>query len=105
MDEELDSRDIKHTHGVFTVSLDDLCHIYKFPQPNYIKIDVDGIEMKILNGGKNVLQNHSTKSVLIEFQKDNLEMVKSGVEYFEKLGFELIKHSNRGNDYNYIFNR
>ena len=95
----------KHFHGVFTASLDDLCHIYKFPQPNYIKIDVDGIEMKILKGGRNVLQNPVTKSVLIEFPKGNQEMLISGVELFEKLGFELIKYSTRGNDDNYIFNR
>ncbi|SVE24906.1 uncharacterized protein METZ01_LOCUS477760, partial [marine metagenome] len=77
----------------------------KFPQPNYIKIDVDGIEMMILKGGRNVLRNPATKSVLVEFPNNNPEMLKSGVELFEKLDFELVKYSPHRSDDNYIFNR
>lgn len=55
-----------HTHGMFGVTLDDLCMKWGFPYPNYIKIDVDGIEISILKGAENVLKNPALKSVIIE---------------------------------------
>ena len=35
-------------------------------QPNLIKIDVDGNELKILNGWRNVFANPKMRSVIIE---------------------------------------
>ncbi len=46
------------------LSLDDAVQQLKIPQPDYIKIDVDGIEHLILQGGKMVL--NLAKGVLIE---------------------------------------
>ena len=48
-----------HTHGMFGVTLDDLCMKWGFPYPNYIKIDVDGIEVCILKGAENVLKTQN----------------------------------------------
>lgn len=36
-----------HIQGMFGVTLDDLCSEWGFPYPNYIKIDVDGIEISL----------------------------------------------------------
>ncbi len=46
------------------LSMDDSVQLLKIPSPDYIKIDVDGIEHLILGGGSNILQR--TKGVLIE---------------------------------------
>ena len=59
-----------HIQGMFGVTLDDLCTVWNFPFPNYIKIDVDGIEISIIKGAKNVLSNHAIKSVIVELGTD-----------------------------------
>ena len=51
---------------MFGVTLDDLCSQWGFPYPNYIKIDVDGIEISILKGATAVLANPALKSVIVE---------------------------------------
>jgi len=55
-----------HTQGMFGVTLDDLCGQWGFPYPNYMKIDVDGLELAILKGASVVLKNPALKSVIIE---------------------------------------
>ena len=42
--------------------------VYEIPLPDYIKIDVDGIEHYILKGSEKVINN--AKSVLIEINDD-----------------------------------
>jgi len=59
-----------HIQGMFGVTLDDLCAVWNFPFPNYIKIDVDGIEVSIIKGAKNVLSNHAIRSVIVELGTD-----------------------------------
>ena len=46
------------------MSIDDLVKIFNIKKPDYLKIDVDGIEHLILQGGKETLSN--SKSILIE---------------------------------------
>ncbi len=55
-----------HIQGMFGVTLDDLCDKWGFPYPDYIKIDVDGIEIAILKGAKRVLAHPDLKSVIVE---------------------------------------
>ena len=55
-----------HIQGMFGITLDDLCLKWDFPIPNYIKIDVDGIEIPIIKGAINVLSNNAVKSVIVE---------------------------------------
>jgi FkbM family methyltransferase len=50
------------------VSVDDAAHLLKLPQPQYIKIDVDGIEHLILSGAKHIL--NKVDGVLIEVNDD-----------------------------------
>jgi hypothetical protein len=46
--------------------LDDLCSKWGFPCPNYIKIDVDGIEIAIIRGAENTLKSPELRSVIVE---------------------------------------
>tara|TARA_B100000315_G_scaffold174893_1_gene163393 strand:+ start:9636 stop:10508 length:873 start_codon:yes stop_codon:yes gene_type:complete len=104
-DAEIESP-IMHRQGVFGVSLDDLCMIWGFPQPNYIKIDVDGIEMKVISGARKVLKNPNTKSVLIELRKNDFQRNQDAILFFKDCGFKIEKISDRvGQDPNYIFSR
>ena len=43
------------------------------PFPDHIKIDVDGIENKIIEGGSKTLRNPQLKSILIEINSNRKE--------------------------------
>ncbi len=69
------------------LSMDECINILKIKQPDYVKIDVDGIEHLILKGGNQTL--NKTKSVLVEVDESfELQVLKSK-EYLTKAGFRL----------------
>lgn len=59
-------RECSGTQGIFSCTLDKLCFEYGFPIPQHIKIDVDGLEEKIIEGAKQVLSHPNFSSLLIE---------------------------------------
>ncbi len=76
--------------GIFSTTLDDLVFKWKFKMPNYIKIDVDGIEHKIITGSNKILNDKLLKSVLIEINESRQEdryiiktMTKNGFKFDE----------------------
>ena len=97
--------------GIFFTSLDDLIFKYTLPIPKYIKIDVDGIELKILNGATNLLKSNSLKSILVEFQYTNDKQVEMLIDKLESFGFVLsqksdwVSHYMDWNSRNFIFSR
>ncbi len=82
--------------------------------PDYIKIDVDGIEHLILSGADKYLNNKKIVSILIELNENFEEQFKMSTEMLIENGFKLIKkersqmverdHKN-SRTYNYIFTR
>ena len=80
--------------------------------PDYIKIDVDGIEHLILKGGLEYLSHKKIKSILIEVNENFLTQFEQIKEIMFKCNFE-IKKKDRNEDfyqipefkkmYNYIF--
>lgn len=46
--------------------LDDLIKNLQMPSPNYLKIDVDGLELEILKGATESLKDPALKSILVE---------------------------------------
>lgn len=79
--------------------------------PNYIKIDVDGIESEILIGGKNTFYNKKIKSVLVEIDKSILNNNNFIINFFKERDFfydkEIYYNYNIKNQstYNLIFYR
>lgn len=63
----------RFTQGIFSTTLDELCFKWKIEFPSYIKIDVDGIEHKIISESKKVLSSSILKSVLIEINQNRIE--------------------------------
>ena len=57
--------------------------------PDYLKIDVDGIEELILDGAKNLLK--TVKEILIEVNKDNLNQSLLIEKILTKNGFYMYK--------------
>jgi len=72
-------------------SVDDFIKQFNPPFPNHIKIDVDGIEDKIVNGSKETLADSRLKSVLVELDTERKEYCKKVTEVFEISGMKLLK--------------
>ena len=104
----------KNSYNTFGTSLDNLIKLKILKVPNYIKIDVDGIEDLILAGAKNLLLNKKIKSILIEINDKFKVQKKEILKIMKKNKFQLISKS-RNEDfysnkdfsgiYNYIFKK
>ena len=83
--------------------------------PDYIKIDVDGIEHLILYGAKEFLNNRKIKSLSVEINENFKNHYKNIVKIMEDAEFKIlqkkrskafiVKGSKFENTYNYIFIR
>ena len=71
------------------MSIDQAVSLLNLAKPNYIKMDVDGIEHLILKGATNTLNN--TESLLIEVNDNFTKQAGDTKEYLKKAGFKL-KH-------------
>lgn len=76
----------KYSQGCVAARLDDLVAAGVIPTPHYVKIDVDGIEPKIIAGARGVLANRALRSLLIETNQ-NLADHRRMVEELQSLGF------------------
>ena len=82
--------------------------------PNYVKIDVDGIEHLILSEADNLLQNKDLKSIFIEINENYKRQLNSVLKIMKKNKFKLLSKEQSNlrniplkfkNTYNYIFVR
>lgn len=55
-----------HKQGTVGVSIDHLWSAWGLEFPNHIKIDIDGLEEKVIAGAKQTLDDRRLKSVLVE---------------------------------------
>ena len=69
------------------MSMDECVDVLKIKQPNYIKIDVDGIEHLVLKGGTRTL--NKAKSVLVEVDENFTLQVEKTKEYLTRAGLKL----------------
>jgi len=83
------------------LSADEVVKVFDIPKPDYIKIDVDGIEHLILSGAYDILQ--TVKSVLVEIDDDcsdqsdgaSLYLSQAGLTLSEKHTFDFSNQSNQ----------
>ena len=68
-------------------NMNNIAEILKLPYPDYVKIDVDGIEHLILKGGNKLLKN--VKSVLVENSNKFFEQAKGIKDILEEAGLKL----------------
>jgi len=94
---------IKNKYNLFGTSIDSLILKKILKVPNYIKIDVDGIEHLILKGAKNLLKNNNLKELSIEMNPTYLKQYKFINKFMEENNFKLIVRTNRAllNNKNY----
>src|SRR3954471_7713795 len=82
LDFKLAPRTSKVVQGCFATTLDQLVATAAVPLPTHIKIDVDGIEHKVLAGGRQVLAEPALKSILVEINT-NLEEHRALISLLE----------------------
>ena len=84
-----DGKPIEAIFQVRTIgfSMQDAVTSLGIPQPDYIKMDVDGIEHLILGGGADVLQN--VRSVLVEINDDFERQAVMAVQHLSAAGLIL----------------
>ena len=96
IDHNLKPKKTEYEQGIFTTTLNDLVNKWKLPIPNYLKIDVDGIEHKIVSESSYILKDIRLESVLIEINP-NREEDKTIIDTLRTLGFsydeEQVKKS------------
>lgn len=78
----------KNEQGMMALSLDDLTGRFALPFPNHIKVDVDGLEDRIVAGAKQTLADPRLKTFLIEvyMHRDIAAQIKA---VFSEHGFDL----------------
>ena len=74
------------------MSIDQTVDLLNLNKPNYLKMDVDGIEHLILKGATNTMQN--VESLLIEVNDNYLKQASDVKKYLTQAGFKL-KHKKR----------
>ena len=70
------------------ISLDLLVEVFKLPTPNYVKIDVDGLESLILQGALKTLSKAT--GILVEVDKKNVTQDAEIAEILDSLGFSKL---------------
>jgi len=87
------------SNKMLALSINDLVNIYKFPKPNYIKLDVDGIEFEILKGATDVFD--TLKEILFEASIDS----KHINNFLKTYDYNLVKIFKHRHTNNYLFRK
>ena len=77
-----------YSQGCVAARLDDLVAQGVVPMPAHVKIDVDGIEPKVIAGARKVLVDRKLRSLLIETNRNLPDHVRMVAE-LESLGFRF----------------
>lgn len=99
-----------HKYSTLGTSVDFMIENDILKCPDYLKIDVDGLEEKIIFNSTSILKNKKLKSILIEIT-DEVEDKFQLSNFIENFGFKKIRldfstSKSRFNNYkNYIFQR
>lgn len=103
----------RFTQGMIGMSLDNFIKKFDPPFPNHIKIDVDGIEDKIIAGAAQTLADPRLKSVSIELDADRTDYAQTVIQALEAAGLAFVDRRRAAeldntpyaNLYNYRFQR
>lgn len=98
--------------AVASFKADDLINLHQLAIPDYIKIDVDGLEPAVVEGAQQLLKNTKVKSILIELNT-RLSADNELIERLQDDGFSFISRyrspsfdqSEFKDIYNHIFSR
>jgi FkbM family methyltransferase len=112
---EGNSFNVQNNYQVYGTTINFLLKNNILNIPDYIKIDVDGIEHLILEGGDNFLWNKKIKSISIEINENFVDQYDAIHKHMKQFNF-IFKHKKHNKDffssnssfsktYNYLFER
>lgn len=81
-------------HGMVGFSVDDFIRQFCPPFPNYLKLDVDGLELGILQGARETLHDSRLRSLMVELPLSDKEEYDLAVALLEDCGFSLMSQGN-----------
>jgi FkbM family methyltransferase len=97
---------IQFRQSALGFAIDDLRRLFGLAPPNYMKIDVDGIEAQILAGAAQTLADPALRSVLVELEHADTERNAHIVEPLARAGFVLsLRGANQAGSANGLFVR
>jgi FkbM family methyltransferase len=85
----------RYEQPVLGMTLDAMIATFNLPQPNHLKIDVDGMEDRVLAGAVGTLRSDTLQTVLIEVDDAKWHGVST---MLERAGFVLDKRIEREKD-------
>jgi FkbM family methyltransferase len=98
--------DIKFRQAMIGFAIDDFRRQFSLAPPNYVKIDVDGVEEEILAGAAETLADPALRSVLVELEAADTIRNARIVERLERAGFVIsLRGANHAGSANAIFTR
>jgi FkbM family methyltransferase len=80
--------------GIYISKADDIIKNKIFPIPNFIKIDVDGHERKILSGSHDLFAREELLAIMLELEYVDSNDLNIVISEMNKFGFNLSKVSN-----------
>jgi FkbM family methyltransferase len=90
------------SHSALGYSIDTFIETFDVPFPNHIKIDIDGIQEKVILGSKKTLNDARLKTVMIELQRYDTPTARSSsetiIKEIENAGFSCVKIAPAGPD-------
>lgn len=78
------------THGMIGFSIDDFIDQFHPRFPNYLKLDVDGLEMPILEGARRTICDPRLQSMLVELTITRDSERHHVLRFLEQAGFHLV---------------
>jgi FkbM family methyltransferase len=101
----------KFKQGMVGFAIDDFVESFDPKFPTHIKIDVDGIENKIVEGGRKTIADSRLQSMLVELDESQPKVTLPVISAIEKAGLKLsakkstsmLEGSQFANVYNYFF--
>ena len=103
----------KFKQGMIGFTIDEFVEKFNPKFPNHIKIDVDGIEDKIIAGGSKTISDPRVESILVELDDNQPDDTRFVISFLEQSGLKLTKkehadmfdNSKYSSIYNHIFVR
>ena len=80
-----------NNYKIYGFSINYLVNYLNMEIPNYIKIDVDGLEYLILDGVGDILSNLRIESMLIEINENYKVQFDKVKSIMEKNNFKIVK--------------
>lgn len=99
--------DPAHCQRIMTYDLDGLIKHLKLPEPEHIKVDVDGSELEVLCGAKETLKSSALKSIFIEIDdtSENANRIHKELNENKFSVSNKFQVQNYPNLYNYIYKK